>query len=63
MRRTAGRPGRFRVNPSIPWGAIRCNGYASPSAAVSLVDGVWEICSTGGAPETFTVSKYQLTSS
>jgi hypothetical protein len=42
---------------------MQSNGYASPSAAVSLVDGVWEICSTGGAPETFTVSKYQLTSS
>jgi hypothetical protein len=42
---------------------MQSNGYASPSAAVSLVDGVWEICSTGGQPETFTVSKYQLTAS
>jgi hypothetical protein len=42
---------------------MQANGYASPSAAVSLVDGVWEICSTGGKPETFTVSKYTLTAS
>jgi hypothetical protein len=42
---------------------MQANGYASPSAAVSLVDGVWEICSTGGKPETFTVSKYTLAAS
>jgi hypothetical protein len=42
---------------------MQANGYAAPGATVSLVDGVWEICSTGGQPETFTVSKYSLTAS
>ena len=42
---------------------MQSNGYAAPSASVALIDGVWEICSTGGQPETFTVSKYSLTAS
>jgi hypothetical protein len=42
---------------------MQANGYAAPGATISLVDGVWEICSTGGQPETFTVSKYSLTAS
>jgi hypothetical protein len=42
---------------------MQANGYAAPGATVSIVDGLWEICSTGGQPETFTVSKYSLTAS
>ncbi|MGD0242905.1 MAG: hypothetical protein ABSB59_21590 [Streptosporangiaceae bacterium] len=42
---------------------MQSNGYASPSAALSLLDGVWEICSTGGQPETFSLSKYTVTAS
>jgi len=40
---------------------MQANGFAAPGAAISLVDGAWEICSTGGAPETFRVSSYSLT--
>ena len=39
---------------------MQANGYAAPGATLSLVDGVWEICSTGGQPETFTVTKYSI---
>jgi hypothetical protein len=40
---------------------MQANGYAAPGAAISLVDGAWEICSTGGVPETFRVSSYSIT--
>jgi len=40
---------------------MQANGYAAPGASLSLVDGVFEICSTGGAPETFRVSSYSVT--
>lgn len=34
--------------------------YAAPGASIGEVDGVWEICSTGGVPETFRVSRYSI---
>jgi len=40
---------------------MQANGFAAPAAAISLIDGVWEICSTGGVPETFRVSSYSIT--
>jgi len=40
---------------------MQANGFAAPGATLSLVDGVFEICSTGGAPETFRVSSYSVT--
>lgn len=40
---------------------MQANGYAAPGASLSLLDGVFEICSTGGAPETFRVSSYSVT--
>jgi hypothetical protein len=40
---------------------MQANGFAAPGAALSLVDGVFEICSTGGAQETFRVSSYSVT--
>ena len=40
---------------------MQANGFAAPDAAISLIDGVWEICSTGGVPETFQVFSYSLT--
>ena len=40
---------------------MQANGFAAPGAAISLVDGAWEICSTGGAPETFRVFSYSVT--
>ena len=40
---------------------MQANGYASASATLSLLDGVFEICSTGGTPEKFSVSSYSVT--
>jgi hypothetical protein len=40
---------------------MQANGFAAPGATLSLMDGVFEICSTGGAPETFRVSSYSVT--
>jgi hypothetical protein len=40
---------------------MQTNGFAAPGATIGLIDGVWEICSTGGVPETFRVSRYSLT--
>jgi hypothetical protein len=40
---------------------MQANGFAAPGAAISLIDGVWEICSTGGVPETFRLSSYSIT--
>jgi hypothetical protein len=39
---------------------LQSNGYLSASADLGQVDFGWEICSTGGVPETFTVSGYTL---
>jgi hypothetical protein len=36
-------------------------GYAAPGASLSPLDGVFEICSTGGVPETFRLSSYPVT--
>jgi hypothetical protein len=40
---------------------MQANGFAAPGATLSLLDGAFEICSTGGAPETFSVSSYSIT--
>jgi len=40
---------------------MQANGHASADATLSLLDGVFEICSTGGALETFRVSSYSVT--
>ena len=40
---------------------MQANGFAAPSAAISSIDGVWELCSTGGVPETFRLSSYSIT--
>ena len=39
---------------------LQSNGYASSTADLGQVDFGWEICSTAGVPETFTVSSYTL---
>jgi hypothetical protein len=39
---------------------MQANGFAAAGATLAEVDAVWEICSTGGSPETFTVSHYSL---
>ncbi len=40
---------------------LQSRGLASPGAAIGQIDFGFEICSTGGAPETFSVSRYTLT--
>jgi hypothetical protein len=40
---------------------MQANGYAAAGASLSLLDGVFEICSTGGVPETFRVASYSVT--
>ena len=40
---------------------LQARGLASSGAAISQVDFGFEICSTGGVPETFSVSNYSLT--
>jgi hypothetical protein len=35
-------------------------GLTSPGATIGQIDAGWEICSTGGGPETFTVSRYTI---
>jgi hypothetical protein len=41
---------------------VQSHGYAS-NITIGQIDAGWEICSTGGSPETFTVSRYSLTDS
>lgn len=40
---------------------LQAQGLASSAAAISQIDFGFEICSTGGVPETFSVSRYSLT--
>lgn len=64
-----GAPGTFAQQPSgtvdllalMKW--MQANGFMAPGAAIGQIDAGWEICSTGGVPETFTVSSYSLTAS
>jgi hypothetical protein len=37
------------------------NGYEDSSSLVGQIDFGWEICSTGGGPQTFTVNAYSIT--
>jgi hypothetical protein len=39
---------------------MQANGHAAAGATLDLLDGLFEICSTGGAPETFGVSSYSV---
>jgi len=41
---------------------LQRHGFAAAGAVIGQVDFGWEICSTGGKPETFTVSRYTLRS-
>ena len=50
--------GTVNILALLKW--MQANGFAAPGAAISLVDGAWEICSTGGVPETFRVSSYSV---
>lgn len=42
---------------------LATNGWIPADSGLNQVDFGWEICSTGGQPETFTMSRYDITSS
>jgi hypothetical protein len=52
--------GTVDILSTLRW--LQAQRLLSSSAALGQVDFGWEICSTGGRPETFAVSKYSLTS-
>jgi|SRR5262245_13292024 len=61
----------FSLNEDLPSGTIdilgvlqwlQDHGLVSTGAGLSQIDFGWEICSTGGEPEKFAVSRYTLTS-
>jgi hypothetical protein len=54
------RSGTVDILATLRW--LQAHRLVSSSATLGQVDFGWEICSTGGRPETFTVSKYRLTS-
>jgi hypothetical protein len=64
-----GAPGTFAQQGSgtvdllalLRW--LQNNGHAAAGASIGEIDFGWEICSTGGVHETFTVSNYDLKSS
>jgi len=52
--------GTVHIIATLRW--LQGHGYVSARAAIGQVDFGWEICSTGGKPETFTVSAFSLRS-
>jgi hypothetical protein len=52
--------GTVHIIATLRW--LQSHGYVSAHAGIGQVDFGWEICSTGGKPETFTVSAYSLRS-
>ena len=52
--------GTVHILASLLW--LQHHGYVSAGAGIGQIDFGWEICSTGGKPETFTVSAYSLRS-
>jgi hypothetical protein len=51
--------GTVDILATLRW--VQSHGYAS-NISIGEIDFGWEICSTGGAPETFSVSSYSLDS-
>jgi hypothetical protein len=52
--------GTVDILGALDW--VQSNGYAS-DLSISQIDFGWEICSTGGAPETFSLSQYGIKAS
>lgn len=52
--------GTVDILAALRW--LQAQRLVSPAAALAQVDFGWEICSTGGRPEMFAVSKYKLMS-
>jgi hypothetical protein len=63
-----GAPGNFvrqgsgAVNLLALLNWLQAHGFVAPKAAISQLQFGWEICSTGGVKETFTVNSYHLKS-
>ena len=53
--------GTVDILSTLKW--LQNKGLVSAGAGIGQVDFGWEICSTGGQPQTFTVSSYTLKSS
>lgn len=51
--------GTIHIRDMLGW--LVANHYESTTTAINQLDFGWEICSTGGAPETFAVHDYTLT--
>jgi len=62
-----GAPGTFAQQPSgivdllALLHDLQTRGIVPAGASIGQIDAGWEICSTGGGPETFTVSNYTVT--
>jgi len=52
--------GTIHILATLRW--LMIHGYVPAHASIGQVDFGWEICSTGGRPETFTMSGYSLRS-
>lgn len=52
--------GTVNILDMLRW--LQSRGYVNANADVNQIDFGWEICSTGGRPATFSVSRYTLTS-
>ena len=53
--------GTVDILAMLTW--LKDHGYISTSSELGSIDYGWEIASTGGRPETFTVSNYSMTAS
>jgi hypothetical protein len=50
--------GTVNVLADLDW--LEANGYMPAGSGLNQIDYGWEICSTGGVPETFTLSQYGI---
>ena len=53
--------GSVNILADLNW--LKSNGYMPAGSGLNQIDFGWEICSTGGVPETFTLSQYRITAS
>jgi hypothetical protein len=50
--------GRIHILTMLDW--LESHGYSPGGSGLNQIDFGWEICSTGGTPEIFTISRYDL---
>ena len=53
--------GSVNILDDLNW--LKSNGYMPAGSGVNQIDFGWEICSTGGVPETFTLSQFGIEAS